>query len=118
MNRTTSPLLRVLGSLPTDSGCHRHEHSAGRPQIRGREKRRDLRGVSFQTAVANLRESALALDHPNRRLELRTNARLQPLNLVKDRIARVARIELAPFARSRATCEFFIVPSDRFCARW
>lgn len=118
MKRTNFPLLRVLGPLQTDSGCHRHELSAGRPQIRGREKRRDLQGVFFQTAVANIREFALALDHPNRRLELRTNARLQPLDLVNDRIARVARIQLAPFARSRATCEFFIVPSGRLCARW
>ena len=53
--------------------------SARHPQVRQREQRQHLRRVLRQAAVAHLRVAELALDHPERMLDLRAQARLVPL---------------------------------------
>jgi len=63
-------------------------------QIAKREQRLDLRGVFGQTAIANLDEADLALDHAKRMLDFRADAGLGLLDLVV-RCTHVSRLAQA-----------------------
>ena len=75
------------------SSLRRHELPPGHPEVGQREQRVQLGGVLRQSAVANLGVAELALDHPERMLDLGADARLDVFHLRGDRVSRIARVE-------------------------
>jgi len=67
--------------------------SACHPQIRQREQCHQLRGVLRQTPEARLHITELALDHPERVLDLGANLRLGLLDLALGFVQHAAFIE-------------------------
>lgn len=61
-----------------------HQARPDRPQVRQREQCLQLRRVLEQSAVAHLGVAELPFDHAERVLDLRTDAGLELLDLVKD----------------------------------
>ena len=84
--RVQSAIRRFPGHFQPDSGhpgglqahscLRRHQTAPRHPQVGQRKQRVQLRGVLLQPAVAHLDVPELALDHPERMLDLRPNAGL------------------------------------------
>jgi hypothetical protein len=88
---------RSFGPFRAHSSRARHQFAPRHPQVAQREQRLHLGRVFLQPAVAHLGESKLALDHPERVLHLRPNARQDLLRLVDHRGQRAAQVQrLAP----------------------
>ena len=64
------------------------------------KQRHQLRRVLCQPFVANLGEAELALDHPERVLDLRANAGFELLGFVQQAAPRRVLIQCPAFARS------------------
>ena len=74
--------------------------SSRHPHITQREQRHQLRRVFCQPFVANLGEAELALDHPERVLDLRANAGFELLGFVLQAAPMRVLIQCPAFARS------------------
>jgi hypothetical protein len=70
-----------LPAVDAHSSPCTQQMSSGHPHIAQRKQRHQLRRVFFQPFVANLGETELTLDHPERVLDLRANTGFDFSNL-------------------------------------
>lgn len=83
------------------SSLRRHQLPPGHPEVGQRKQRVQLRGVLGQSAVSHLHMPELALDHPERVLDLGTDARLEVFHLRGDRLLWIGRVEPSAQAGSQ-----------------
>ena len=75
------------------SSLRRHQLSARHTEVGQREQHVPLRSVLRQAAIAQLDVAELALDHPERVLDLGADARLDVLHLVSDSVLRIGGVD-------------------------
>lgn len=74
--------------------------AARQPQVAQREQGLDLRRVFRKTPVAHFHETELALDHPERMLDIDVNADLEFLDVLAHRVGGIALGQCSALARA------------------
>ena len=73
-----------FGGLQVHSCLHSHQTASRHPQIGQRKQRVQLRSVLLQSAIAHLDVTELALDHPERMLDLGPDTGLDAFQLIDE----------------------------------
>ena len=92
--------------------------SSGHPHIAQRKQRYQLRRILCQPIVANLGEAELALDRPERVLNLRANAGFELLGFVHKLPQGKFLFNARRLPGRMATCQLTPVASGRLTEPW
>jgi hypothetical protein len=91
----------------------REQSPAHHSQVEQRKQRDELGGVLLQSAKAHLHVAELALDYPERVLDLHMHARLELLDLADQRVDLVAFVQRPALARAQGDAPVHARPGVR-----